>query len=147
MTPHLPPPNRRDGDTGRFSVAETTDPLLLDQAHRRGREETSQRAWEVARWIIALALIPPIGWAANTLLGMRDDLTELRAQSAAQYASTQSQIQRVADDLDAHQRRGGAQGHPESVFDRVSQNEGRLREVERRVDGFEGSDRRGRGRR
>lgn len=52
----------------------------------------------------------------------------------AAMASHDAAIERNAERLEEHRRRGGPQGHPESVLEHTSQNRERIRAVEQRLD-------------
>lgn len=52
----------------------------------------------------------------------------------AAMATHEGAIERNTERLDEHRRRGGPQGHPESVLERTQQNAERVRAIEQRLD-------------
>ncbi len=89
---------------------------------RAGAAKTLRVIWSIIGGLVIAAAVAFGGWVW-TLHGST--------------VETAAQLERVSEGLDEHARRGGVQGHPDSVIARTTVNEQRIASLERSRDMLE----------
>lgn len=138
MTDETPPPAPWSGlagdprSTPRWGAAVPPEPLeevrlklaALEQLEQQriGAARTLRIIWLIFGGVATAAAIAAAGWVW-TLHGSTVEAV--------------AQLERVSERLDDHMRRGGPQGHPDSVLARTAVNEGRLDALSRSMSSLE----------
>ncbi len=111
------------------SVDSRSTKIEEDQAEIKEREQRRTGivlALRVVGGLVLAGASVASGWAVNAMSAQADQVEE----HGAKIIHLEAQVERVQSDLSVHEARGGPQGHPESVLDRVRTLEGRQSTLE-----------------